>query len=367
MKDATATARRPSLSLMLMPAADTALEAARRRLAFLAERDGEHGYRTVCRLSVPPGTTCAELAERGSRAIRRVAAAAGEPEAAIAVGSGPERSHRLDSPAAILLADDQVIVELPARWADEATILGVAAEMLGDVTGAQNSFRRTNSIWPTSAGDWETPLPSAFGPPERPDRIVTAVNDATTGWLTAAGPAEAVADLARATGTEAAHVLLAAWQLVVRQAVDGAPVVVGVHTDLRRTSVLTGLMGPLSPYLPMRAAHGWDMPFAAHIRVTAAEAAGRGYSGERLPCFGFAHLVVPPGVEEVNARTERFALRLAAQSRDDGLRLRLEYDAHTVSAKVAARLLTGLGAVLVYARQSPLASAAGLGRRLSEL
>jgi hypothetical protein len=315
------------------------------------------------------------IAAAADAAVRRLIAELGQevPEPVLASGTGPDCAHQLTAPASVILAPGEFTLNLPASWADEATVLSVAAEILGRPGEASVRAERAErtagpDFWRRRADGWADPLPEVFVRSGDQERGLATVGDASTGWVSASVPDEVTTRIT----ADLSNVLLAAWQVALRQRIGGGAVVVGVRTDLRGLARWRDRRGPLSVYLPTRAEVGLDRPFDEHVAVMAGHAAdGAAHAGDydwtltpaEPPNFGFSHTAVLADVLELNARPERFALRLASRSQGNALRLRVEYDADAVDADLAAGLTLELGAILADVPRHSRRPAGELGNR----
>ncbi|MEW5927429.1 MAG: amino acid adenylation domain-containing protein [Gemmatimonadota bacterium] len=190
-----------------------------------------------------------------------------------------------------------------------------------------------------------------------------------------------VRELAAELDAAPSAVLLAAWQLLLARLAGAGEVEAGVAFDGRVYEGLDAAPGAFVRYLPVRLAVGGGATFrglAAAVGGVLAERwewqdyldpSREGAEGPEHFAFGFDWEERPgpreaAGVRfslvELRARSERFALRLTGVAEGGGLRLAIEHDAHTVTAREAERTADRLLALLDDATERPDAPAAEL-------
>jgi amino acid adenylation domain-containing protein len=186
--------------------------------------------------------------------------------------------------------------------------------------------------------------------------------------LAAAGRAAAALDLSMDA------VLQGAFHLLLHRLAGAEAVTVAAELDGRSFDELKGAPGPFARPLPFTTRMADDATAASVVAAVAfaradAEPWQDFFSGDALPPFAFAwHPAAPAGeadglrfsLYDASSPAERFRLLLACDASEDGLALRLDYDAATFADEAAARLADGYRALLADLAARPDSSAAAL-------
>jgi len=193
---------------------------------------------------------------------------------------------------------------------------------------------------------------------------------------------ESLYGISHALQTPLPNLLLGAWKVLLGRFAGREDVAVCVATSGRGCDELSGVIGPLTQYLPLAGEIAASQPFLEMARVTAAawEAVSEQqetfpaesfFAGpaRRSPWIVFEHIDQPPAVKHrgLTARIESseafagpFAMKLTSIGSDDGLKFRLHYDATRFDRIDAERLLAGYQALLDSMATAPQQPVGGL-------
>ncbi|MFB9928499.1 amino acid adenylation domain-containing protein [Amycolatopsis halotolerans] len=351
------------------------------------QRGGPSRYRSWCALRLAAGTTAGQVAEALSEAAARheilrtafrcpaeasiplqvISAIADRPAVPVhdlrSVPAGAQEAayaavktaftEVLDadalSAALVLLADDaRLLLRLPALCADEASMRLLAQEVSDRLAGARPE---AEPLQYADFAPWQDELLTAAEFDLEREywqrRLVAA--DLPFARTAAAGFAPAVfsVDLDTSLGEESAAVALASWHLLLRTLTGQEELAIGVRLPNRVADEMAGAIGPYEKYAPSLArpqAGETAAGFVAKVAGELAEMADwQGYfdhtrwtaalDRSAAIAAGFDWSRGESGVlEEAEAITERFTVRLSGREYDGLIRLSIWFDSSVVDA-----------------------------------
>jgi amino acid adenylation domain-containing protein/non-ribosomal peptide synthase protein (TIGR01720 family) len=306
-----------------------------------------------------------------------------ERAAAYAAVKAPFLLDADDSPLSavlVVLADGplgaRLLLRLPALCADDASVRLLAQEVADRLTG---TIPATEPLQYADFAPWQDELLTAaefdlereYWQQRDAGRLAGAELPFARRSDAGFAPAAVSVDLDEPWGADGPAVALACWHLLLRKLTGRDELAIGVRLPNRVADELADALGPYEKYVPSLASPQSDETAAAFVAKVTAEltemadwqsyfdqnrwTAGRaGGEGPGAIAAGFDWHRGDPGVlEEAEAITERFTVRLSGREHGDRLRLSFWFDSAVIDAAAAQVLAEQYVAVLRSVRTDP--------------